>query len=632
MTWSKMSDVPNPIFDANGDPYSGAVLKAYLPGTTTTTSIAIDSSGSSPQTTITANANGAWEVSGNEVVPHIDRKHKWAIFANAAHATANTPAYMGFFDNIEAIATGDVPSYDSIADAYAADLTNFNQIKTDSYLGGWASTVAGPKGGATYYKDGTTGSESSMYANLNGFYDANGDGFRLYINDSIDVTTFGATGDGSTDDYTAITAAITVTDSGGSVFFPEGVYNIGANTITMPAKLIKLYGNTYSRSGAGTRITGSGAITVDTTALASGTGPGAFSKIDGIEIYNTAASGIACRIQNGGVSVGNGACVSTGTTSIGLQITQSYGQYYDNLILEGTDISLDMNPDGSSSGQEGLNNNTFNNINIFGAGGTANWGLRIKCSGSPGRMRSNTFTGLNIEQTQNGIDMEGENNVFVGMNIESAGVSVQETSTSANTYIQPESWVSGQSKTISDQSEVIPGVTSEGVYRQFAEGQALDIRTRGIRFPATGSEITNTDPRVLDHYGEGDDTTVTMVCGTSGTITLTAAGDGVAWTRVGRMISFTGLLIVDTVSSPTGGLSIQGLPYASHTPNAFRCAVNITASGMTGSAGDVLQATIQGDANIYITRINAGVETNDVAGLITSSTNIFISGNYFVEN
>jgi len=100
-TWSVMSDVPNPIIvDAAGTAGSGYVLKAFLPGTTTSTSIAIDSSGASPQATITANSEGKWEVSGNEILPYMDRTHKWGIFANAADATANTPFYMGPFDNV----------------------------------------------------------------------------------------------------------------------------------------------------------------------------------------------------------------------------------------------------------------------------------------------------------------------------------------------------------------------------------------------------------------------------------------------------------------------------------------------------------------------------------------------------
>ena len=100
MPWTKMSTVPNPLLDINGDPYSGAVLKAYLVGTTTSTSIAIAAAGTSPQTTITYNSGGKLEVSGNEIIPYIDREAKWAIFANSTDATANTPAYMGFFDNV----------------------------------------------------------------------------------------------------------------------------------------------------------------------------------------------------------------------------------------------------------------------------------------------------------------------------------------------------------------------------------------------------------------------------------------------------------------------------------------------------------------------------------------------------
>lgn len=100
--FSVMADVPNPVFDSNGNPFSGAVLKAFLPGTTTSTSIAIDEDGGSPQASITYNAQGKLEVTGNEILPFIDRKHKWGIFANATDAAANTPFYMGPFNNVPA--------------------------------------------------------------------------------------------------------------------------------------------------------------------------------------------------------------------------------------------------------------------------------------------------------------------------------------------------------------------------------------------------------------------------------------------------------------------------------------------------------------------------------------------------
>lgn len=99
MAFTVMYDVMQWV-DTNGDPASGFVLKAYDPGTTTPVSIFIDKDGASPQATITFNAEGKPEVSGNEIVPFIDRDYKWAIFSNATDAAANTNPFAGFYDNI----------------------------------------------------------------------------------------------------------------------------------------------------------------------------------------------------------------------------------------------------------------------------------------------------------------------------------------------------------------------------------------------------------------------------------------------------------------------------------------------------------------------------------------------------
>ena len=128
MSWSILQDVPNPHIDANGDPYSGAVLKAYLPGTTTSTSIAIDSTGSSPQASITYNAEGKLEVSGNEILPFINRTVKWGIFANATDAAANAPFSMGPFDNIKPLNVGDSIEHLTLTEAVANVAATVGQI------------------------------------------------------------------------------------------------------------------------------------------------------------------------------------------------------------------------------------------------------------------------------------------------------------------------------------------------------------------------------------------------------------------------------------------------------------------------------------------------------------------------
>lgn len=228
MVWTIMADVPNPIFDGNGDPFSGAVLKAYLPGTTTSTSIAIDSSGSSPQTSITANAAGIWEVSGNEIVPFIDREHKWAIFANASDAAANTPAYMGFFDNIPQ--SGGIPNttiYDLGTEAAEASHSGIitGHILRYNYLN--SSRIAGS--GTDVRFTGTT-----TFAKANNFPDADGkfyddDGKQFAAIGVLNGRMWGMTGNGATDDRTAFAAA----DANGDMRIISGIYSIQSNiTIT----------------------------------------------------------------------------------------------------------------------------------------------------------------------------------------------------------------------------------------------------------------------------------------------------------------------------------------------------------------------------------------------------------------
>jgi len=101
--------------DTNGVPASGFVLKAYDPGTTDAISIFIDKNGSSPQATITLDADGKPEVSGNDIVPFIDRDYKWAIFRNATDAGNNVSPFAGFYDNIPQSLRIDESKVDNIA-------------------------------------------------------------------------------------------------------------------------------------------------------------------------------------------------------------------------------------------------------------------------------------------------------------------------------------------------------------------------------------------------------------------------------------------------------------------------------------------------------------------------------------
>lgn len=92
MTWFPISGTGVQYVDTNGDPYSGAVLKAYSSGTTTNINMATDSSGGTQVSSIALNATGYPEVSATVVIPHIEEKYKLSLYPTQAAADSDTGA------------------------------------------------------------------------------------------------------------------------------------------------------------------------------------------------------------------------------------------------------------------------------------------------------------------------------------------------------------------------------------------------------------------------------------------------------------------------------------------------------------------------------------------------------------
>lgn len=99
MAWNPIALTVPQYEDANGDPYSGAVLKAYDAGTTTNINLATDSTGGTTVGSIALNASGYPEVSGSIVIPHADRDYKLALYPTQAAADADSGA-IWTIDNI----------------------------------------------------------------------------------------------------------------------------------------------------------------------------------------------------------------------------------------------------------------------------------------------------------------------------------------------------------------------------------------------------------------------------------------------------------------------------------------------------------------------------------------------------
>jgi hypothetical protein len=79
-----------------------------------------------------------------------------------------------------------------------------------------------------------------------------------------------------------------------------------------------------------------------------------------------------------------------------------------------------------------------------------------------------------------------------------------------------------------------------------------------IAFPATQNSSSNAN--TLDDYEEGT-YTATITTGTSGTVTLSSSVDLLQYTKIGRLVTFTGRVLVTSVSSPVGSINFT-LPFA----------------------------------------------------------------------
>ena len=130
------------------------------------------------------------------------------------------------------------------------------------------------------------------------------------------------------------------------------------------------------------------------------------------------------------------------------------------------------------------------------------------------------------------------------------------------------------------------------------------------------------DPLVA--YTQG--TWIPAFTATTGSITLNPANATGAWSRIGNTVTIVGKFVVQSVSSPTGLLSITNLPFA---PAAgFESYAAITGSGFSAGAITSIVATITGTA-IQCYHYQGGA-LNGLAVHMIPSTQIYISGTYNV--
>jgi len=118
---------------------------------------------------------------------------------------------------------------------------------------------------------------------------------------------------------------------------------------------------------------------------------------------------------------------------------------------------------------------------------------------------------------------------------------------------------------------------------------------------------------------------------TAGTITM--GNSGGAWTKNGKLVSFTGYFDVSSVSSPTGALVLvsTGLPGAAADSNRNFSATTLNTFGQVAASNILFQARVvrnTADVKIVNLDLSTGLEGTNTAALVKANTAFILSGQF----
>lgn len=142
--------------------------------------------------------------------------------------------------------------------------------------------------------------------------------------------------------------------------------------------------------------------------------------------------------------------------------------------------------------------------------------------------------------------------------------------------------------------KIVPRADNEGgigtTIKKWASGFIKLLTVDNLIFPAT--QVPSSDPNTLDDYEEGI-WTATLTPLTSGSITLYDNYKTGWYIKIGKKVTIGLNSIISSVSSPTGQLSISGLPFTAITGVTYRPAVALNVLLVTATLGFLGDRLIQ---------------------------------------
>lgn len=247
--------------------------------------------------------------------------------------------------------------------------------------------------------------------------------------------------------------------------------------------------------------------------------------------------------------------------------------------------------------------------------------IPVELSSTPGISDSSDATAITITSSEQ-----------VGIGTTSPVATLQvKTQADGNLAFQNSTSVTGGVKLncFNDAANASSPFEIDGSSLQFNIASSIKARidSDGLKF---GSDTAAAN--ALDDYEEGIHV-ATITCGTSGTVSLNGSYADLSYTKVGRMVTVTGFIIVSSVSSPVGYYTIS-LPFtcANLTDRAADSCVNIMHHyGNNAKPSDIVAFLPESSSEIHVYRGDVGVtRSENSAEELRTSTQIMLSLSYNV--
>lgn len=176
----------------------------------------------------------------------------------------------------------------------------------------------------------------------------------------------------------------------------------------------------------------------------------------------------------------------------------------------------------------------------------------------------------------------------------------------------------------------VTGATNNyGIYvadtaaQNYLAGNLSFANGKGIDFSATPGTGTS---ELFADYEEGT-WTPSLRPSSSGTITMNGTYTSGKYTKIGRVVVCTASFYVSSVSSPSGNLYIDGLPYTVGAPSS---AGSIWCVGLTSSANNMLVLRIDNSSTSVLVQAYASGTTTAAAPYVQAATEMNVTLTYFV--